>query len=127
MVTDVCGDVCAVGWGGDGWCARRLRGLGWLGAAAVAGHPAHPVTGTLVARAITERIQERVDKELRPGLPLCVLRADLPDAFAAALDDDLGVPQALAVVHETVRAGNAALDAGDKDAAARALVESCRP
>src|SRR5690606_27326076 len=26
---------------------------------------------------------------------------------------DLGVPQALAVIHETVRAGNAALDAGD--------------
>jgi cysteinyl-tRNA synthetase len=34
-----------------------------------------------------------------------------PEAFAAAMDDDLGVPQALAVVHETVRAGNAALDA----------------
>jgi cysteinyl-tRNA synthetase len=33
------------------------------------------------------------------------------------------VPQALAVVHETVRAGNAALDGGDTDAAARALVE----
>ncbi|MFS0866796.1 cysteine--tRNA ligase [Microbacterium sp. 179-B 1A2 NHS] len=37
----------------------------------------------------------------------------LPDAFGAALDDDLAVPQALAVVHETVRRGNAALDAGD--------------
>jgi cysteinyl-tRNA synthetase len=49
--------------------------------------------------------------------------ADIPEAFAAAMDDDLGVPQALAVVHETVRAGNAALDAGDRDAAARALVE----
>ncbi len=30
-----------------------------------------------------------------------------------AMDDDLGVPQALAVLHETVRAGNAALDAGE--------------
>ena len=30
---------------------------------------------------------------------------EMPDAFAAAMDDDLGVPQALAVVHETVRAG----------------------
>jgi len=36
-----------------------------------------------------------------------------PVAFDAAMDDDLGVPQALAVVHDTVRAGNAALDAGD--------------
>lgn len=35
------------------------------------------------------------------------------DAFAAAMDDDLGVPQALAVVHERVRDGNTALDAGD--------------
>ncbi|GAA3760241.1 cysteine--tRNA ligase [Microbacterium kribbense] len=45
----------------------------------------------------------------------------LPDAFVAALDDDLGVPQALAVLHETVRAGNAALDAGDGAAADDAL------
>jgi cysteinyl-tRNA synthetase len=41
----------------------------------------------------------------------------VPAAFAAALDDDLGVPQALAVVHDTVRAGNAALASGDSDAA----------
>jgi cysteinyl-tRNA synthetase len=41
---------------------------------------------------------------------------DVPDAFAAAMDDDLSVPQALAVLHETVRAGNAALDADDADA-----------
>jgi cysteinyl-tRNA synthetase len=37
----------------------------------------------------------------------------LPDAFAAAMDDDLATPQAFAVVHNTVRDGNAALDAGD--------------
>ncbi|MHB1433170.1 MAG: cysteine--tRNA ligase [Streptosporangiaceae bacterium] len=39
--------------------------------------------------------------------------AGLPAAFTAALDDDLGVPQALAVVHEAVREGNTALAAGD--------------
>lgn len=49
--------------------------------------------------------------------------ADLPESFAAALDDDLGVPQALAVVHEHVRAGNSALDAGDTAAAAVAAVQ----
>jgi cysteinyl-tRNA synthetase len=38
---------------------------------------------------------------------------EMPEAFASAMDDDLGVPQALAVVHEAVRAGNSALDAGD--------------
>ena len=37
----------------------------------------------------------------------------VPAAFADALDDDLGIPQALAVLHETVRAGNNALAAGD--------------
>ncbi|MBP3976068.1 cysteine--tRNA ligase [Microbacterium sp. BLY] len=41
----------------------------------------------------------------------------LPTAFVDAMDDDLGVPQALAVVHESVRAGNSALDAGDTAAA----------
>ncbi|PZU31185.1 MAG: cysteine--tRNA ligase, partial [Microbacterium sp.] len=65
--------------------------------------------------------QERAARVLGTATPL--VAADLPESFAAALDDDLGVPQALAVVHETVRAGNAALDAGDTDAAARALVE----
>ncbi|WP_424447530.1 cysteine--tRNA ligase [Microbacterium arborescens] len=45
----------------------------------------------------------------------------VPDAFAAAMDDDLGVPQALAVLHDTVRLGNSALDGGDLDAAAEAL------
>ncbi|MDO8384293.1 MAG: cysteine--tRNA ligase [Microbacterium sp.] len=47
---------------------------------------------------------------------------DLPDAFVAAMDDDLGVPEALAVLHETVRAGNAALDAGDVDTATTAAI-----
>ena len=44
-----------------------------------------------------------------------------PPEFAAALDDDLGVPQALAVVHETVREGNNALAAGDAGETGRFL------
>jgi cysteinyl-tRNA synthetase len=51
--------------------------------------------------------------------------ADVPDAFAVALNDDLGVPQALAVIHDTVRAGNAALDSSD-DAAVRARLREVR-
>jgi cysteinyl-tRNA synthetase len=43
----------------------------------------------------------------------------LPASFAAALDDDLGVPQALAVVHEAVTEGNSALAAGDVAGAAK--------
>ena len=41
---------------------------------------------------------------------------ELPKPFIDAMDDDLGVPQALAVVHETVRAGNKALSSGDHEA-----------
>jgi cysteinyl-tRNA synthetase len=44
--------------------------------------------------------------------------ATLPVAFAEALDDDLGVPQALAVVHAEVRNGNSALAAGDREGTA---------
>ncbi|HET6909786.1 MAG TPA: cysteine--tRNA ligase [Mycobacteriales bacterium] len=42
---------------------------------------------------------------------------DLPVSFTAAMDDDLGVPGALAVLHGAVREGNTQLAAGDKDAA----------
>jgi cysteinyl-tRNA synthetase len=38
------------------------------------------------------------------------------------MDDDLAVPRALGVLHETVRDGNAALAAGDKDGVRDALV-----
>jgi cysteinyl-tRNA synthetase len=44
-----------------------------------------------------------------------------PAGFAAALNDDLGVPQALAVVHATIHEGNNALAAGDTGAMAAAL------
>jgi cysteinyl-tRNA synthetase len=42
-------------------------------------------------------------------------------AFDDALDDDLGVPRALGALHETVRAGNAALAEGDKESVRSAL------
>jgi cysteinyl-tRNA synthetase len=50
--------------------------------------------------------------------------AAVPTDFAEAMDDDLGVPQAMAVLHTTVRAGNVALAAGDKEAAAERLAET---
>jgi cysteinyl-tRNA synthetase len=58
-----------------------------------------------------------------PG-PLAVPSAGgVPAPFAAAMDDDLGVPQALAVVHEAVRDGNSALAAGDIAGTAKQLAE----
>jgi cysteinyl-tRNA synthetase len=46
-----------------------------------------------------------------------VAAADLPADFVESMDDDLGVSGALAVVHDTVRAGNSALDEDDDEAA----------
>ncbi|HEY4615215.1 MAG TPA: DALR domain-containing protein, partial [Citricoccus sp.] len=39
--------------------------------------------------------------------------SSVPAAFRQAMEDDLNVPQALAVLHDSVRAGNSALAAGD--------------
>jgi len=52
-----------------------------------------------------------------------VSSSSLPAAFGAAMDDDLAVPQALAIVHESVRDGNAALAAGDSAGTAKRLDE----
>jgi len=52
-----------------------------------------------------------------------VSSSSLPAAFGAAMDDDLAVPQALAIVHESVRDGNAALAAGDAAGTAKRLDE----
>jgi cysteinyl-tRNA synthetase len=43
--------------------------------------------------------------------------ATLPAPFAAAMDDDLGTPAAVGVIHDAVRAGNKALGEGDHEAA----------
>ncbi|WP_328858870.1 cysteine--tRNA ligase [Williamsia herbipolensis] len=67
-----------------------------------------------------ESFVQRVDSRFGP-----VAVGEVGADFAAALDDDLGVPAALAVVHTTVRAGNTALEAGDSDTA-RAAASSVR-
>jgi cysteinyl-tRNA synthetase len=73
--------------------------------------------GALVeAEAALERIEVFLDRSQRrientrfaaSGVPV------VPEAFADAMDDDLAIPQALAVLHERVRSGNAALDSED--------------
>ncbi|MEO8829048.1 cysteine--tRNA ligase [Lapillicoccus sp.] len=73
--------------------------------------------GSLVeALAAVERISgflERVER-MRS---LDEVPGALPMAFREAMDEDLNVSGALAVVHDTVRAGNIALDDGDDEAA----------
>lgn len=75
------------------------------------------------AEAALERIEvflDRADRRLAGTTFAGSGVEQLPDAFEAAMDDDLAVPQALAVLHETVRAGNVALDGGDLGALASA-------
>lgn len=45
----------------------------------------------------------------------------LPPAFVAAMDDDLSTPAAVAVIFDTIKQGNRALDAGDQAVAAATL------
>jgi cysteinyl-tRNA synthetase len=61
--------------------------------------------------SFVRRVRERVGNP-EPG--------SISAEFAAAMDDDLGTPGALAAIHTTVRDGNAALDAGDHAGASRA-------
>lgn len=66
------------------------------------------------AEATVDRIRsffERVERRLAGTRYAGVGSPVVPDAFGAAMDDDLNVPQALAVLHDTVRSGNQALDA----------------
>lgn len=74
--------------------------------------------GSLEGGSLTEaeaafgRIEAMLARAERTGeLP----DAEVPAAFAAAMDDDLSTPQAIAVLHDTTRAANAALDAGDRE------------
>ncbi|MEU1025474.1 cysteine--tRNA ligase [Streptomyces sp. NPDC005904] len=63
-----------------------------------------------------QRVVEKAGGAVEPA-------AQVPPAFADAMDDDMGVPQALAIVHTTVRQGNSALAADDKEAAVARLAE----
>ncbi len=59
-----------------------------------------------------ESFVRRVDSRVAP-VPV----GQVVPEFSAALDDDLGVPAGLAVIHNAVRSGNTALENGDADAA----------
>ncbi|WOH19504.1 cysteine--tRNA ligase [Paenarthrobacter sp. GOM3] len=76
------------------------------------------------AAAAVERIDGFISKataKVGMGAVEVAPQANMPAAFIAAMDDDLNVPQALGVLHETVRAGNTALASGDLDATKSAV------
>ena len=71
------------------------------------------------------RIEGFVDRAIERIGPVAA-SPRVPDAFAAYMDEDLGTPGALAVIHETVRAGNAALAEPGGDEAVRAALADVR-
>ena len=56
---------------------------------------------------------ERVESFLAATQDVLKPGREVPQAFAEAMDDDVNIPRALAVLHEQTRAGNAALAAGE--------------
>ncbi|MBK8459070.1 MAG: cysteine--tRNA ligase [Micropruina sp.] len=68
------------------------------------------------ATAQLARLDSFLDRA-RPVVPVEVGVAAPPAAFAAAMDDDLGTPAAMAVLFGVVRDGNVALEKGDLAAA----------
>lgn len=67
---------------------------------------------------------ERVEAFLAATQDVLKPGREVPEAFAEAMDDDVNIPRALAVLHEQTRAGNAALAAGEdaSDAANAVMV-----
>ncbi len=75
------------------------------------------------ARKAMQRVGDLVRRAERQGLEPGVSDAATLAAFRTALDDDFGMPGAIAAVFDAVRAANSALDAGDL-AAAEGLVSA---
>ncbi|MCY7413020.1 MAG: cysteine--tRNA ligase [Salinibacterium sp.] len=81
--------------------------------------------GALVeAEAALERVEVFLNRAARRLTGTRFVAAEVvPEAFAAAMDDDLAVPAALGVLHETVRTGNLAFDADNLPGLASARAE----
>lgn len=77
------------------------------------------------AAAAVERIDGFISRAVRAlssdGTYTLATDGLVPEAFERAMDDDLNVPQALAVLHDTVRSGNTALTEDRLEDARQAL------
>ncbi|MFG3341712.1 cysteine--tRNA ligase [Glycomyces sp. NPDC048151] len=71
------------------------------------------------ARSAWERLSNFVHRAAEALGAEATIGGSLAAEFTAAMDDDLNTPAAVAVIHDSAREGNAALDAGDDAAAAR--------
>ena len=70
------------------------------------------------AAAALARLDKFADRMAAADLPDSGSDVDVVDRFRTAMDDDLGSPQALAIIFDAVRDANRALDAEDDETAA---------
>jgi len=94
----------------------------WLGSA----HYRSTLDYSTTALAEAESALARIKNFVRRAAAISAEPAGAekyPSAFIEAMDADFNVPSALASLHDTVRAGNAALDAGDAAAASTAAAQ----
>ncbi len=88
---------------------KRVRGIElryYMVAAHYRSHVEFSFDALEEAAAAFRRIERFVDR-------FPDVTGDLPEAFVTAMDDDLGTPAAVAVIHDLVREGNVAVTAGD--------------
>ena len=100
----------------DAWDPRALRLL------VLQTHYRHtmeigPTTLDQAAAALA-RLDKFADRMAVADLPDAGSDVDVVDRFRTAMDDDLGSPQALAIIFDAVRDANRALDAEDDETAA---------
>ncbi len=86
------------------WAAIRY----WLSSAQYRSNLDYTANSLSDAQAALDRISGFVK---RAKLVTSVVQAQLPEGFLRAMNADLNIPAAIAVLHETIRAGNIALDA----------------
>jgi cysteinyl-tRNA synthetase len=88
------------------WSAIRY----WLSSSQYRSNLDYTPTSLSDAQSALDRISGFIK---RAKLQTSSVTVPLPESFVSAMNSDLNVPGALAVIHETVRAGNTALDAND--------------
>lgn len=98
------------------WPAIRY----WLSSAQYRSNLDYSPSSLSDAQAALDRISGFVK---RAKLVTSVVSGQLPETFVEAMNADLNVPAAIAVLHETVRSGNSALDAQEIDSLTRCLAQ----
>jgi cysteinyl-tRNA synthetase len=85
-------------------------------------HYRSPIEYSDAAIAESVAALERIDNFVRRAADVVgVIAERVPQEFAAAMNDDLGTPAAVAVLHNAVREGNQAIEAGETDLVATRL------